>query len=180
MVLVKQQNEVDKGIKAFQCHECGKCFASKNNLKCHVDTVAYKKVGGNEDKKNIQKKVAKVFDGTSTSPLIFPGLNEKFEKHLWPTFEQERSLKRHKTTNHQSKFLRCLLCEKKFTYHYDLSRHKAEQHKIFECHVCGKEFSSDLNLNSHHYAYRDMFGNLFFNQCTISYQLIPCSEKSTL
>ena len=115
-------DRVHKGIKNFECKECGKTFFKSASMQEHIDAI---------------HKKLKLFQ---CNVCPYKAINNgKLNYH-------------HKRVHGNVRSHPCDKCDKVFKAPFDLKRHKSTVHdgvKPFSCNMCAYKASKSTNLNRH-------------------------------
>ncbi|XP_065224302.1 zinc finger protein 224-like [Planococcus citri] len=181
-----------EGLKPFECADCGKSFARKENMKLHIfsmhlpyesrpygcDTCS--KFYSTQDHLNNHRC------STSTIPKKVSDRRRSLVCNICrKRFSRQQSLKRHRLIHEDpSRRFACNICHWKFSRQENLKRHliSHEASKPFKCSECDRSFRRTEHVKRH---MRLVHVTDIRNQLTLDYYFCghckyQCQSKETL
>ncbi|XP_065224304.1 zinc finger protein 62-like [Planococcus citri] len=154
-----------KGLKPFECADCGKSFTRKQQMKLHIFSIhmpyqsrpfkcdiCSKLYSSRSDLKfhkcsTSVKKPKKVSDTLDRRQSLVCSICSKH-------FSRQQNLKRHMLIHEGVKPFKCAECDKSFRSNYDMNQHinlcHAPYHtRPYKCDICGKRYTAQCDLNTH-------------------------------
>ena len=150
------------------CHFCGKCFASLNYARHHINVVHLKV------KPHKCNLCSKMF---STTHSLMLHTRVHAEERLFTcdvcgkSFIKKNTLTYHRNTHTNAKPYHCKVCHKGFNAHSGLTVHLRRHagNKCYSCSTCGKRFYSHSNMKKHTLTHTDL-RTLSCRQCGKTYR----------
>ena len=150
------------------CHFCGKCFASLNYARHHINVVHLKV------KPHKCNLCSKTF---STTHSLMLHTRVHAEERLFTcdvcgkSFIKKNTLTYHRNTHTNAKPYHCKVCHKGFNAHSGLTVHLRRHagNKCYSCSTCGKRFYAHSNMKKHTLTHTDL-RTLSCRQCGKTYR----------
>ncbi|XP_034038410.1 zinc finger protein OZF-like [Thalassophryne amazonica] len=136
-----------KGLKMFDCFQCGKRCRVKTHFNTHMKSnTGAKQFGCSECGKTFIQKIH-----LYTHMRIHTGEKPFSCSLCGKRFQQKANLSRHMITHTGEKLFGCSECGKRYSQKGSLTRHMRVHtgEKLFGCPGCGKRFSQKWLLGSH-------------------------------
>ncbi|XP_065226139.1 oocyte zinc finger protein XlCOF6-like [Planococcus citri] len=153
-----------RGLKPFECADCGKSFTRKANVKSHILSMHMP-----YQSRRYKCEICSKFYSTRSNLKYHRCSTTTLRNHSTRVSDRRQSpvckiclkrlcrrsdLKRHRLMHVGLKPFKCAECSKSFRTKYEMDRHTRQCHvpyrtRPYNCDVCGKRYAAQFHLNAH-------------------------------